>query len=166
MGGREAVGGEGGDRDGGREQEVVILEEAVDRVDIGELPPPHGEIVFRPVAQAVADAGDEAGVHPVLEFLQQAGIGQFVDRPEEVLDVEAVRPPGGRHLLDLGPEFRDRRDRVRHKRRHLVIDARMAEIGAPGDPRAPEPLALAEQCGIVPPAGLRGCNGRADAGRP
>ena len=149
MGGGEAVGGEGRDGDGRRQQEVVILEEAVDRLHIVELACPHGEIVVGTVALAVPDAGDEAGVHPVLEFLQQAGVACLMHRPEEVLDLRAVGPPGRRDLLDLGPETGERRNRVGHQARHLGIDARMAEIGTPGDARAPEPLALAQQGGIV-----------------
>ena len=61
---------EGGDGDGGRQQEIVLLEERAHGIPVRELPAAHGDVLGAAIAQAVLDRGDEPRVHPVPELGQ------------------------------------------------------------------------------------------------
>ena len=108
VGGHQLLGREGGDRHGGGQQEVPVLEPMIDRGDVGHLALAHQQVVDHRDARARLDAGDQTRVHLVCPVLQLGRQPRHVRRPEEADQFGSLLRPRGGDLLDRGAEHRSR----------------------------------------------------------
>ncbi len=137
----QAFGGEGGDRDGGGDEEVPVLEPGVDLGDIGILAGPHGLVVGHGDLCAVFHAGDQMRVHAVFPLGQILGEALHVGGPELHDQVAATQgPQSGFTSTSSTPAALAGFRRPCGPGRRRRVDAGMAEIGAVGDLPAFDPV--------------------------